>query len=248
MWQHTIISDLSKTSIKFKGKRIDFEVAGGEAHKLLKAGLPMLKKGLPSAQCFYMVNLEMSQRFTDRFENNSEEMIAFYDYENISFPYNMTLWEYSLPEGARHGIKREAVFVVDSDDKVFIWPLILSPVYKIWIPCLYSIFLFKNSEGLMRITTPSDLREGEEEEFRTIAQRVVSYTLSFLKIFSCKYVVQETITSYQNRKYKYKVLRIAPFGSDCESSKYLNVSQDYGRTPRCSGYLKKLKMVFPWNV
>lgn len=238
MWQRDIISDLSKTVIRLKGKSYDFELAKDPAYKHIKKGLPILRSGVQAAECVYVGTLDIAKKLIDKFEENEEKMELNYDYNNIRFHSHHTLWEYSLPEGGVHGTKKEALYILDGGDRVLVWPVLLSPDYNIWLPGLYWILLDKIKAGRMVVVGPSDLNKEEREDFDTTGRRVVSYALSFLKIFSCKFVTLETITSHQSRQERrhnpmpsctYKSFVLTPFGSCRKSSVFDNV-------PLCRGY------------
>ena len=180
MWLKDIVSDLFKEEINIKGQR--YKVGIDPTYEHVKGGLPMLKEHLPTIECFYMGNLDIAQKYIDQFEKSEEDMRLNYDYENISFPKSMTLWEYLMPKGGLHGVKKEALFVLDSVDQVFIWPITLSPELNMWVPGMYWIFLHKVPTGRMQLVCPSDLKEDEREDFEEAGRRVVSYVLAFLKI------------------------------------------------------------------
>ncbi len=241
MWKQDIIHELFKETIKVKGVLYKMDI--GEAYPHVKEGLPILKEFLPKTDCYYMGTLDLTVKLMGQFEKNAEQMKSNYDYENIHFPKKYTLWEYSLPKGGRHGIKKEALYVLDEDNKIFIWPLIFSPEFKIWIPGMYWVFLFKNPAGTMKLVGPNDLKEEEIEDFEETGRRVVSYVLTFLKILSCKNVKQETVTSYLTKQkrygnrplYPYKMVRVKSIKSyeeDPDSSDYENISF-------CRGHFKQ---------
>jgi hypothetical protein len=247
MWQNQILSDLSKTQIFINGKPHKIKLAEGEAYKHIKGGLPVLKNSLESSECFYMGTLDLAEQFINQFEKSAEQMQQSYDYENIRFPYEKTIWEYSIPQGGRHGSKCEAIFVLDSKDKVFIWPMILSPTYGIWLPGLYWIFLSKSKNSEMKITGPSDVCEEEKNDLIKTAHRVVSYVLSFLKILSCKNVSQELIVPHQGRQerrrgdkpeYTYRILKVKPLGS-YHPSATKEEAENHNRVHFCRGHFKQ---------
>lgn len=236
MWQRDIISDLSRTVVRAEGKTYQLEMAKDPAYAHIREGLPILKGGVKAAECIYVGTLDLAQKLIDQFEENEEKMMLNYDYSNIRFPSHHTLWEYSIPEGGRHGSKKEALYILDSKDRVLIWPIVL--YQNIWIPGLYWIMLDKVPTGRMKLVGPGDLTEEEKEDFESTGRQVVSYVLSFLKILSCKFIMPEKITSHQSRHERrhnpmpsctYKSFVVTPLGSCRKSS-------DLSDLPLCGGY------------
>lgn len=247
MWQNNIISDLSKKTVWKNGKEYSVEIGNDTTYKYIKESLPILKTGLQSVECFYMGTLDLAIKFMDQFEKSPETMKENYDYENIHCPYPKTLWEYSIPEGGRHGSKEEALFVIEEKDSLLIWPLINSPSSGMWLPGLYMIYLLKKATGEMKIMGPPDCTEEEFKDLEKTGLQVTSYFLAFLKILTCKNITQEVISPVQTRQmrrhghkelYSYRILNVKPFGNHKTAESYFD-SKEHNRVHFCRGHFKQ---------